>query len=266
MNIRFSCGLFVSAMALATCLCGCVAVPCGHGEYELPGRVSGLPDVSVAVERFDGILATAKRDGAAVDISFVAKGDFISHKEPSRVFSVPKKVAIGLFPGMKVPEPSWLADSFPNKFFRGYMMFCCSIWVFPFVDSIFIEPFSAFQSDVTDWNVAQLAALGCCKYLDVPNRKLVREVEHDVEDEHSSEYKFSDCTLLFHFSNGFGVRQTAPVPMKDGHALVNALMFTNMEKGGCLSVSFKTLPPVGGDLGKIIETQCENRRFDIQIE
>lgn len=230
----------------------------GIEETELPGKISKLPDTVIECERFDGFLFTAERDAAVLRFRFAAVGRFLSKKAPKRVFAIPKRCAIGILPGCEVPEPAVRSKVPYNT--RWLMYYVMNFMLVPFLDAIFIEPFSGYYPEMNESNFAQWSLLGCCKYYDFENKTIVGEVPMDAETEILDEYLFDDCAIRIHWKGGFGEDHWVEYPVKNGVAEISSLFFSNASEGTAVHFEFASLPPVGGELGERIREESRGTK------
>ena len=255
MNLRA-----LAVLLVGTMLSGCFSVPLGMYETELPASATHIPEEVVSVKRFDGVQMTATGSVFAAELHFAARGRFVVKQEPKRVFEVPKMCAIGFCPGYAVPEPSMLS----RTKYKPLVMYCL-FWTV--IDALFIEPFSGYRPDLNVSNLAQFSFLGCCKYNDIANAHVIREVPSDEEEIEVDEYLFDDCLVSVTIGAGVGMSNEVKLPVQKGVALLSTVG-TNAGGGGkgiVLPVKFDTLPPVGGEFREVIEKHLLGRTFYLTI-
>ena len=242
--------------ALVACGAGCFSIQTGTSVMELPTRVSGVPSQIVDVDQFDGIEAKAIREGDIIKFSFVAKGRFRCKQNNKTTYRVPKKVAIGIGPGMLVPTEGWTQVGVPqNKFVKVCGIYVGTFFIFPLIDSLFVEPFSDYRPDLNASNWAQFGLIGCCKYYDTPHRELCEKKENDDMPTALSEFPLNGA-IQIHLRGDWGRSERLPIALNEqGVGEIPAGVFQNAYDGVRVTMSFAEDPIIGGDLGEIIKRQ-----------
>ena len=191
-------------MLFLTCsLMGCVSIPLGEGNWSVFDGDHPIYDKEIDVIQFNGChFEVSYEDGYSghklAYCTLWADGQFNVKTIKTDQYSVPKRIAFGICPGILVPHPSELYSEYEDTNPAGVFIENCfwSCLLFPLIDAIIFEPFAGFRHNINRNNMAQNSIFGFCKYWEMEKYREVSPFK-EIHSEVVSKVRIYDCKVTF---------------------------------------------------------------------